>query len=128
MFNSMPERVNFRVSCSNRYRNLNLNKRNSSLIEVCFIVHSISFLENHNQQYSKLSYKHCWDDRKGSYSTIDKAKDACNQNTDCKGVYVQDCNADPNNIYLCPSNAVFRNSSSSCIHEKIEGKFTKESI
>ena len=67
-----------------------------------------------------LDKKHCYEDRYGSFSTIQSAKDACSNDPNCQGVYDQGCDSDANDIYLCPTSATYETSSSSCIFQKNE--------
>ena len=73
----------------------------------------------------KLDRKYC-DDRYGSFSTQQLAKDACSKDTNCQGVYDQGCDSGADNIYLCRTSATYLSSISSCIFHKNEnGKYFK---
>ena len=77
-------------------------------------------------EYKKMDKKHCYDDRYGRFSTIQSAKDACSNDTNCQGVYDQGCNSRANEIFLCPTSATYETSSSSCIfHKNGNGKYFK---
>ena len=65
----------------------------------------------------KLSNKHCFNDKYGSFSTESAAKTACTSDCNCKGVYDNSCD-NSGTFYLCPISATYQTSSSSCIHEK----------
>lgn len=65
--------------------------------------------------------KHCYHDRYGSYATIEAALNACTGDNKCQGVYDQGCEAEADDIYLCPTTATYTTSYSSCIYQK--GKF-----
>ena len=75
--------------------------------------------------YAKLRSKHCSDDKYGSYTTIEAAQNACTRDNNCQGVYDEGCDAlaGLDGIFLCPKNAPYRTSGSSCIYQKVEGKF-----
>ena len=74
----------------------------------------------------------------GKYGNLASAKQACDGNTNCLGVYEPYCNSRPkkNEFYLCPSDngrkqidtaVPFLNPSPSdinpCVHKKLKGKF-----
>ena len=67
--------------------------------------------------FQKISQKHCYHDKYGSYPTESAAKTACAADSNCKGVYDYDCdNKGP--FSLCPLSATYAPSTSSCILEK----------
>ena len=64
----------------------------------------------------------CYNERYGSYTTIQAAKDACISDSNCQGVYDQGCDAGANDIFLCPIGISYSSSSASCIYQKGGGK------
>ena len=77
--------------------------------------------------YTKLSKKSCYDDRYGSYYTIQEAMTACSSDENCQGVYDIGCDAQGGDIYLCPTSATFKDDNqmhitdpTSCIYQKHE--------
>jgi len=78
-----------------------------------------------DEPYTKLDDKHCFPDRYKEFSTIQSAKDACSADSNCKGVYDRSCDAQANDIYLCPTSVTLRNSTiSSCIFQKNENEWS----
>ena len=70
--------------------------------------------------YVKLSRKHCFNGKYGSYSTLEAAIDDCKGDSNCGGVYDQGCDAGFKDIFLCESPTNYRFSVDSCIYEKTE--------
>ena len=73
--------------------------------------------------YEKITLKECWDDKYETYDTVKLAQQACSIDNNCQGVYDAGCNAEANDIYLCPKAATYGTSGSSCIYQKSGGKF-----
>ena len=69
----------------------------------------------------------CWGDEYGKFSSIQSAKDACSADSNCQGVYDKRCDADPYNIYLCPTSVkLYPSPIRSCVFQKNEkGKYSK---
>merc|ERR1712126_122936 len=74
----------------------------------------------------KLDDKHCFPERYKKFSTIQSAKDACLADSNCKGVYDKECDAEAKDIYLCPTSVTkYRNSQiDSCIYQKNENEWS----
>ena len=73
-----------------------------------------------------MKEKHCWGDHYGSFPTIQSAKDACSNDTNCQGVYDQGCDSGANDIFLCQTSTTYSSSSSSCIFQKnVNGMYCK---
>ena len=72
--------------------------------------------------FQKISQKHCYHDKYGSYPTESAAKTACAADSNCRGVYDYDCdNKSPYRYYfLCPLsvNVTFAPSEGDCVYEK----------
>ena len=74
--------------------------------------------------YRKLSNKEISsDDCDGyaheSFPNLDNAKEACKENSNCSAIYDSNCGGD-SMFYLCPNmDDVIKDSSASCVHEKI---------
>ena len=68
--------------------------------------------------YTRLANKHCSGVKYNSYSTQLAGKEACSLDSNCAGVYDQDCDESADDVYLCPVGTAFSNGDLSCILEK----------
>merc|ERR1719367_2437229 len=73
--------------------------------------------------FTKLTLKHCNQDKYGTFSTLSAAQSACSADSNCKGVYDPGCN-DQGSFFLCPMSATYSASSASCVYEKTQGAAT----
>ena len=78
------------------------------------------FVDFFVSDYTKLSENNCYDDRYGSYYTIQEAMTDCSSDGNCQGVYDAGCDAQGGDIYLCSTSATFVNGSTSCVYQKYE--------
>ena len=70
--------------------------------------------------FEKLVKAKCWDDKYGSYGTLNEAKIACKSDKTCAAVYDPGCN-DANECYLCPNDTLewdYKKSSPDCVYLK----------
>ena len=74
--------------------------------------------------YAKTVKKECFDDKYGSYETLDEAMFACAMDENCEKIYDQGCIGGP--YSLCPWNSPEYKSSGSCLYTK-PGKYGKAS-
>ena len=72
--------------------------------------------------YAKTVKKECFDDKYGSYETLDEAMFACAMDENCEKIYDQGCIGGP--YSLCPWNSPEYKSSGSCLYTK-PGKYGK---
>jgi len=75
------------------------------------------------REYTKLSLKHCYPNKYGSYSSLQSAVTACSADRNCQGVYDQGCETGAGNIYLCSTSATHTSSEGSCIYQKKENEY-----
>ena len=64
---------------------------------------------------------HCFNHQYGSYENVQDAKDACNRDVSCKGIYDSGCDNGGGNkgVYLCERGYYdYEPSSSSCVYDK----------
>ena len=74
--------------------------------------------------FAKTGKRHCFDDKYGSYNTLEEAEFACANDEKCEKVYDQGCN-NIDDFTLCPWNSTEFVSSVSCIYTK-PGKYGNE--
>ena len=74
---------------------------------------------NHSPVYTKFEKIQCYDESYGSYDSLAEAKLACSSDSRCTGVYDQGCDSESGDIFLCPMQPPFFNSSTkSCMYVK----------
>ena len=66
--------------------------------------------------FAKTTKKECFDDKYGSYKTLDEAMLACAVDKNCEKIYDQGCAGGP--FSLCPWNSPEHKSSGSCLYTK----------
>ena len=72
-------------------------------------------------EFIRLELKHCSEDKYGDYSTLEGAQSACTVDSNCQGVYDDDCDG-LGSHYLCPINAqlIVPEPRESCVYTKGE--------
>jgi len=106
--NNLCEMVDTYGGCNGRHKSL-FEKGCQKTCGFCKVQDSTGF--------KKISQKHCFDSKYGSYPTESAAKTACAADSNCKGVYDISCD-NKNPFHLCPLSATYAPSQSSCILEK----------
>ena len=66
--------------------------------------------------FTKTASRSCYQNDYGRYDTLDEAKLACSNDSECSGIYDVFCNGPP--FVLCPKKEEFKHSKSSCTYIK----------
>ena len=70
--------------------------------------------------YRFMSEEQCNDSRYGSFNSIQEAQQQCSEDSNCKGVYVKNCDQS-DGVHLCYKGYGYGFPSSSCVYDKISG-------
>ena len=76
-------------------------------------------------KYSKVAGSTCASGIKKYHfhDSVDKAKEACDNDPDCKFVLDKNCKNEQYKVQTCYQTAKISNSDTDCIYRKIKGKF-----